>query len=196
MGACISIWDSSYSKVLALIQVLFPWGKDLEEGQEGQLVRSAQNMREYSSYCFALILLHLHPSLKSKDTSILWVGDNSSALNWVQKIKCGSGNPACQRMFLAIMVMEQRSGISLRNTRQILSEDMGDIDSVSRGIFSDLKHLTPQTRVDIDSWRVIPELLEVCNPFVLQDLSDMHDSFVSIGRILASVGPAPRKTRV
>jgi len=196
MGACISIWDSSYSKVLAWIQVLFPWGKDLEEGQEGQLVRSAQNMREYSSYCFALILLHLHPSLKSKDTSILWVGDNSSALNWVQKIKCGSGNPACQRMFLAIMVMEQRSGISLRNTRQILSEDMGDIDSVSRGIFSDLKHLTPQTRVDIDSWRVIPELLEVCNPFVLQDLSDMHDSFVSIGKILASVGPAPRKTRV
>ena len=99
-------------------------------------------------------------------------------------------------MFLAIMVMEQRSSILLRNTRQIISEDMGEIDSVSRGVFSDLKHLTPQTRVDIDSWLVIPELLEVCNPFVPQNLSDMHDSFVNFGKILASVGPAPRKTRV
>ena len=26
MGACISIWDSSYSTVLSWIQVLFPWG--------------------------------------------------------------------------------------------------------------------------------------------------------------------------
>ena len=69
-------------------------------------------------------------------------------------------------MFLAIMVREQRSGTSLRNTRQILSGDMGEIDSVSWGIFNDLKYLTPQTRVNIDSWRVIPELLEVCNPFV------------------------------
>ena len=98
-------------------------------------------------------------------------------------------------MFLAIMVMEQRSGTSLRNTRQILSGDMGEIDCVSWGIFNDLKHLTPQTRVNIDSWRVIPELLEVCNPFVPQNLSDMHDSLVSIVKILASVGPAPRTHR-
>jgi hypothetical protein len=46
MGACISIWDPSHTRVLTWIQVLFPWGKDLETGGSNQLARSAQNMRE------------------------------------------------------------------------------------------------------------------------------------------------------
>ena len=41
MGACISIWDPSHTRVLTWIQVLFPWGKDLETGGSNQLVRSA-----------------------------------------------------------------------------------------------------------------------------------------------------------
>lgn len=122
---------------------------------------------------------------------MLWVGDNSAALNWIQNLKCGSGNPSCQRIFLALMVMEQRSAISLRNTRQILSEDMGEVDAVSRGNFRDFVYLTSQTRVDVDSLSVIPDLLEACNPFATQNLANMHDSFVRVAQILATFSHAP-----
>ena len=148
-------------------------------------------MREFTAYCFILILLHLHPTLRSADTTVAWVGDNSAALSWLRGIKCGSGNPACQRIFLAIMVMEQRSGVSLRETRQILSEEMGDIDAVSRGQVTDLAFLTPETRFDISSWQIVPDLLAACNPFVTQNLDDMYDTFVHVAELLASVGPAP-----
>ena len=191
MGACISIWDPSHTHVLTWIQILFPWGKDLEAGSSSQLVRSAQNMREFTAYCFVLILLHLHPTLRSNDTTVAWVGDNSAALSWLRGVKCGSGNPACQRIFLAIMVMEQRSGVSLRETRQILSEEMGDIDAVSRGQITDLAFLTPETRFDISSWQIVPDLLAACNPFVTQNLDDMYDTFIHVAELLASVGPAP-----
>jgi len=191
LGACISIWDPTHTTVLAWIQVLYPWGKDLETGGSSQLVRSAQNMREYTAYCFVLILLHLHPSLPSEEASVAWVGDNSAALSWVRNLKCGSNNPACQRVFMAITVLEQLTRIDLRDTRQILSEDMADVDAVSRGKFDNLTFLTPDTKVDISGWSVIPDLLSACNPFVLQNLDAMHDSFKLVASILASVGPAP-----
>ena len=38
---------------------------------------------------------------------------------------------------------------------------------------------------------MIPDLLAACNPFVLQNLDAMHDSFRLVASILASVGPAP-----
>ena len=86
MGACVSIWDPSHTRVLTWIQVLFPWGKDLETGGSNQLVRSAQNMREFTAYCFVLILLHLHPTLRSANTTVAWVGDNSAALSWLRGV--------------------------------------------------------------------------------------------------------------
>jgi hypothetical protein len=92
---------------------------------------------------------------------------------------------------MAITVLEQLTRIDLRATRQILSEDMADVDAVSRGKFDDLTFLTPHTRVDVSSWHVIPDLLAACNPFVLQNLDAMHDSFKLVASILASVGPAP-----
>ena len=89
------------------------------------------------------------------------------------------------------MVMEQRSGVSLRETRQILSEEMGDIDAVSRGRITDLAFLTPETRFDISSWQIVPDLLAACNPFVTQNLDDMYETFVHVAELLASVDPAP-----
>ena len=92
---------------------------------------------------------------------------------------------------MAITVLEQRARIDLRGTHQILSEDMADVDAVSRGKFENLTFLTPDTKVDTSGWRMIPDLLEACKPFVLQNLDAMHDSFMLVAKILASVGPAP-----
>ena len=114
-----------------------------------------------------------------------------AALTWVQDLKCGSNNPARQRVFMAITVLEQLTRIDLRATRQIFSEDMADVDAVSRGRFDNLTFLTPDTKVDVSGWHVIPDLLAACNPFVLQNLDTMHDSFMLVASILASVSPAP-----
>ena len=114
-----------------------------------------------------------------------------AALTWVQDLKCGSNNPARQRVFMAITVLEQLTRIDLRATRQIFSEDMADVDAVSRGRFDNLTFLTPDTKVDVSGWHVIPDLLAACNPFVLQNLDAMNDSFMLVASILASVGPAP-----
>ena len=69
---------------------------------------------------------------------------------------------------------------------------MDDIDAVSRGQATDLAFLTLETRFDISSWQIVPDLLAACNPFVTQNPDDMYDTFVHVAELLASVGPAPR----
>ena len=190
LGTCISVWDPTHSVVLAWTLVRFPWGKDQENGT---LARSAQNMREYCGYCFALIFLHTHPTIPSQDAVVLWQGDNNAALTWVSQWKCGSQNPACQRVFMAITILEQVTSISLSRISQIKSEEMGDVDLVSRGTVTNLTSLTPATWVDTSSWKVFDDIMAACNPFITHDLDEHHREFLNVANVLLNIPRQPVK---
>ena len=93
-----------------------------------------------------------------------WLGDNNAALTWASERKRGSRNPACQRVFMAITILEQTTAISLSRTSQIKSEDMGDVDLVSRGHLLNLETLTPDRMVDTTTWVVFRDLMVDCKP--------------------------------
>ena len=193
LGTCLSVWDHTHSVLLAWTLVRFPWGKDHEVGP---LARSAQNMREYCGYCFALIFLHSLPTIPSRNAVIHWQGDNNAALTWVSTWKCGSRNPACQRIFMAITILEQTTAISLSRTSQIKSEDMGDVDLVSRGHILNLETLTPDKMVDTTTWVVFRDIMVACNPFLEHDLEQHHREFLRVSSILTNIPNTPVKPSI
>jgi len=153
-------------------------------------------MREYCGYCFALIFLHALPVVPSQNAVVLWQGDNNAALSWVRQWKCGSRNPACQRVFMAITILEQITAISLSQTSQIKSEEMGEVDLVSRGKTTDLSVLTPDRRVDAASWKVFSDIMAACNPFVDHDLDEHHTEFLNVSNVLLNLPSSPDKPPV
>jgi hypothetical protein len=153
-------------------------------------------MREYCGYCFALIFLHSLPNVPSRNAVIHWQGDNNAALTWVSTWKCGSRNPACQRIFMAITILEQTTAISLSRTSQIKSEDMGDVDLVSRGHILNLETLTPDMMVDTTTWAVFRDIMVACNPFLEHDLEQHHREFLRVSSILTNIPDTPIKPSV
>ena len=97
---------------------------------------------------------------------------------------------------MAITILEQITAISLSQTSQIKSEEMGEVDLVSRGKTTDLSVLTPDRRVDTASWKVFSDIMAACNPFVDHDLDEHHTEFLNVSNVLLNLPSSPDKPPV
>jgi hypothetical protein len=97
---------------------------------------------------------------------------------------------------MAITILEQVNSISLSRISQIKSEEMGDVDLVSRGSVTNLTSLTPATWVDTSSWKVFDDIMEACNPFITHDLDEHHREFLNVANVLLNIPRQPVKTPI
>ena len=96
-------------------------------------------------------------------------------------------------MFRAITILEQVTSISLSRISQIKSEEMGDVDLVSRGTVANLTSLTPATWVDTSSWKVFDDIMAACNSFITHDLDEHHREFLNVANVLHNIPRQPVK---
>ncbi len=187
LAAGIFIHSSETGELLVWSQVLFGWGKDFKQKSKNNLSRSgssAQNLREFMSTIFMMIML-AHSEPPSNNAIVELWGDNGSALSWVREHRCKSGERSSQLAFIASSLCIQSTNIFTHHTTQIKSEEMGIVDDVSRD--KRLETLPQDKRVDLNSNSIVIDLLKLCNPYERLDNDNYHDAHIKMVRIMKRV---------
>ena len=139
---------------------------------------SFQNCREYLGFLFGLLLVCecLPPQ---KGLCIAWQSDNISAISWV--LRHVSKSPAAQKTLLAVTWLILRTQFDIVSASHIPGSSMGNVDKLSR----DLPHsFTPTLFFNMQSSVPTNNLMNYCNPLVIQSLEDHLSSLISLCDIL------------
>ena len=168
-----AIYNSDESELLCYISYPLPYETPPE------LVPNLQNAREYLGFILRLCLLwHVRTVLQRPVNSVHWIGDNTSALSWVDGNKCKS--PAAQFALLFVTWFQIKN--KLRSTVEHREGSrMGDIDKLSRA----LPHSLPALEVLPAALSGLDELFLSCN--VLEQQHSLVDHRTVMRRVAAAV---------
>jgi hypothetical protein len=142
---------------------------------------SFQNVREHMAYLFGLMLLVL-VTQDEQYRSVAWVGDNRSALSWVESEICKSQSAQVANMIDARFRICKQMHISM--VSHCPGVDIGDVDNLSRD--RPTPTLDPSLLVDAEVGP-IRELLDMCNPMINRDCKEHHLAFLDIHRLVSSI---------
>ena len=140
-----------------------------------------QNSREFMGYLGGvLLLLQVVETIEQDAFTLRWVGDNTSALSWVEKNKCGSCGT--QSAFMALTWITLSRNVQLIETHHLAGRLMGDVDALSRR----RKHSLPvDLDVDLDSQERWVELFKLCDPTVKRNLPSHHVALHQVAQALS-----------
>jgi len=183
LASAIFIYSNKTNELLAWSRVFFTdWKKDCIKGG------SAQNMREFMSVIFMMIMLSQSDIPSNNAIVEIW-GDNTAALAWADgDHRCKSGERYSQLAFIGLSLCVQSTGIFTHHTTQIKSEEMGYVDKVSRtSSDEEFGFLSQDIKVDCNSIPCIAELLVLCNPDNKENNLNHHDAHIIMARIMQTV---------
>ena len=90
-----------------------------------------QNSREFMGYFGGeMLLLQLVDTIQHDEFTNRWIGDNTSALSWIEHNKCSSCGT--QSAFMALTWVTLSHNVQLIDTQHLAGRLMGDVDALSR----------------------------------------------------------------
>ena len=146
-----------------------------------------QNIREYLGLLLGLLLINAaaRDGLVSldKDPTIIWEGDNTSALSWAEsgKVKSLGG----QMANLAVVWSQLYGGFSIDSSIHLAGIHMGDVDGASRD--KELTELSPKDFVPVEHFSGVRDLFSLCNPTVHLETLEFHEAFQKLHTCLREV---------
>ena len=178
---CVAIYDSNNNALIRWSSYLFPF----------KLVPELyQNNREYLGVLMSLMLFRLEFPYRTSSSNgspdifqFKWMGDNMSALSWVEKEKCNSvwGQTAA----MVFTWFQIYSNTFVNEVEHLPGVLMGDIDHNSRDRFAE--SLVPEKFVSLESIPKFASLIELLDPSIVRNLSQHHNSFITIHALLSSI---------
>ena len=146
-----------------------------------------QHIREYHGLLLGLLLINAaaKDGLVSlgKDPTIIWEGDNTSALSWAEsgKVKSLGG----QMANLAVVWSQLYGNFNLDSSIHLAGIHMGDVDGASRD--KELTDLSPKEFVPVEDFPGVRELFSLCNPTVHLETLEFHEAFQKLHTCLRGV---------
>jgi hypothetical protein len=141
-----------------------------------------QNHREFVGLVVGIIVLVLLNKLPEKGAVIHWVNDNTAALEWARKNMCkGKSSQIVFMLYSALLIKYKLHVVQVEHTAG-LSLLMKPVDALSRGL--DTPELSEDLEVDISVFPALDELMELCNPTIVQSLEDYRSAFEKIHSLL------------
>jgi hypothetical protein len=146
-----------------------------------------QNIREYLGLLLGLLLINAAAKQGiisvGTDPTIIWEGDNTSALSWAEsgKVKSRGG----QMANLAVIWSQLYGNFNVDSAVHLAGIHMGDVDGASRD--KELTDLSQQTFVPMENSPGIRELFSLCNPLIHSEILEFHEAFQQLHTCLREV---------
>ena len=176
---CVALYDSATHALLAWSSYLFPF-KFIPE--------LYQNNREYLGVIMSLMIFRLQFPVVSKEKGVdlfllKWIGDNTSALSWVEKEKCNSLEG--QTVSMVFTWFQLYANIFVNEVEHLPGEKMGDIDHNSRD--NEAPSLLPELFISLESIPEFASLIQLLDPSFTRNLQQHHTAFMQIHKLLSSL---------
>jgi hypothetical protein len=142
-----------------------------------------QHDREYLGLLIgSLMIVAIRNTLSFDLIHTCWTTDNGISKAWADTGKARSITSMSANM--SICSIHTRFGIHLRPTIQVLSEEMGFVDDLTR--LRDISSLPPLLQFDLQSSHSLHALLMLCDHTIQRSLTNLPSHFSSITRAVAS----------
>ena len=146
-----------------------------------------QNIRENLGLLLGLLLINAVAKdglvVLGKYPTIIWEGDNTSALSWAEsgKVKSLGG----QMANLAVVWSQLYGNFNVDSSIHLAGIHMGDVDGASRD--KELTELSPKDFVPVENFPGVRELFSLCNPTVHLETLEFHEAFQKLHTCLRGV---------
>ena len=141
-----------------------------------------QNHREFVGLVVAILFMVRSRKLPPTGAVIVWVNDNTSALEWARTNMCKGRSSQVVFMLYSLILIKYKLHVVQVEHIAGSSLMMKPVDALSRGLPT--PELNPSLSVDFSSSTSLDNIMSLCNPTLNHSVEEYHYTFVMLNDLL------------